>query len=209
VLRGNLSTRPFYNERLVSLALLVVAVCAAVLTGYNATRLLSLSSQRASLKERIDRDQAEASRIRAQTAGISKAINGPMLSGLAGSTREANDIIDRRTFSWTMFFDLIEKMMPFDVRLEAVTPRIEKGVFKVAMTIVARRAPDVDDFIEALLATKAFRAVVPTDQSVREDGSYTALVEADYVAPRPPTPVEAPGAGVTPSSAGRKGGGPK
>jgi hypothetical protein len=35
VLRGNLSTRPFYNERLVTLGLALAAVAALALTAFN------------------------------------------------------------------------------------------------------------------------------------------------------------------------------
>ena len=55
-------------------------------------------------------------------------------------------LIDQRTFSWTVFFGLIEKTLPLDVRLVAVSPSVEKGVFKVTMIVVAktrRRSLDV------------------------------------------------------------------
>ncbi len=138
--------------------------------------------------------------MRAATTAVSQSINGPVLSRLADSTREANEIIDRRTFSWTVFFDQIEGVMPFDVRLEAVTPRVEKGIFKVAMIIVARRASEVDDFIDALLSTGAFKNAVPKDQNLREDGSFTALIDADYLAVKPAAAVEPSAAPAAPGS---------
>ena len=69
--------------------------------------------------------------------------------------------IDQRTFSWTAFFGLIEKTLPLDARLVAVSPRVERGVFKIVMLVVARRLSDVQEFIEKLKATGAFYDVVP------------------------------------------------
>lgn len=42
MLRGNLSTRPFYNERLVTLGLLLAAVVAVALSIFNVSQVLSL-----------------------------------------------------------------------------------------------------------------------------------------------------------------------
>jgi hypothetical protein len=98
--------------------------------------------------------------------------------------------------------------MPIDVRLAMVSPRVERGTFKVAMTVVARDLDDIADFMDALQGTGAFYDVIPADQQLRDDGTYTASVLASYVPPggaaRPgstgPAPVTTPAA---PSSGGR------
>jgi hypothetical protein len=70
MLRGNLSTRPFYNERLVGLALLAVGVIAIALTAFNAWRLLALSSEHRQLAQHIARDRQEAAAARTEAANI-------------------------------------------------------------------------------------------------------------------------------------------
>ena len=47
MLRGNLSTRPFYNERLVGLALTLLFVIAIAATLLNARELIARSGERA------------------------------------------------------------------------------------------------------------------------------------------------------------------
>jgi hypothetical protein len=183
MLRGNLSSRPFYNERLVTLAFAVVAIGVVALTAFNATRLVALSSQRSALSTRIDTNEVEAARIRAGADALQKSVDRSTLGALAGSTQEANDLIDQRTFSWTTFFSLIEKTMPFDVRLVAVSPRVERGVFKVTMIVVARRFENVQDFVDALIGTGSFYDVIPTSDNVKEDGTFNVTIEASYVAP--------------------------
>jgi hypothetical protein len=183
VLRGNLSSRPFYNERLVALALVLVGVIAGAITLYNGSQLLALSGQRRTLRAKIDHDQQEAARIRTEATRLQQSVDRSALNILASSTREANELIERRTFSWTVLFDLIEKTMPIDVRLVAVSPRVEKGEFKIDMIVVARRAANVDDFIEALQATGSFHEAIPIDQSTKEDGTLTATISTAYVAP--------------------------
>jgi hypothetical protein len=108
MLKGNLSTRPFYNEKVVSLVLGLVALVAIALTVFNTLQLISLTRQRRVLNSHIARDRGEAARITGQADAIKRTVDQSRLLLLAGSTREANGLIDQRTFSWTEFFGLIE-----------------------------------------------------------------------------------------------------
>ena len=181
MLRGNLSTRPFYNERLATLAIVLFAVAALALTIFNATELMRLSAERRETLARVERDQAEASKIRIETATLQKSVDRALLAQLAGDTHEANEIIDQRMFSWTGFFSIIEKTLPMDVRLIMVSPRLERGVFRVAITVVAKSLVDVGDFTDALGGSGAFYDVVASDRAGREDGTFRATIEASYL----------------------------
>jgi hypothetical protein len=52
------------------------------------------------------------------------------------------------------------------------------------MTVLGRRAEDIDAFMEQLEATKAFRAVQPRNEDVTEDGLHRMALSAEYVAPQ-------------------------
>lgn len=203
MLRGNLASRPFYNERLATAAVGLVAAVAVFLTGFNIWRLTVLSSERSVVRARLDADGRETGRIQGEAAALRRTVDRPTLARLASSTREANGLIDQRTFSWTTLFGLLEKTLPFDVRLVAVSPRVERNTFIVAMSIVARDFEHIDQFIEGLEGTGAFYDVAPTDQQRNEDGTYGALIEAAYIPPVlvPETPATPPGAAGAPRSA--------
>jgi hypothetical protein len=181
MLKGNLSTRPFYNERLVSLLIATAAIVVGLLTIFNATRLVTLSAERRRLRTEIAAAEQETTRFRSAAVAAQASISGPTLERLAASAREANTLIDQRTFSWTAFFGLIEQTMPIDVRLVAVNPRVDQGAFRVVMTVVARSLGDIDGFVDALLTTGAFYDVAPTEQQTREDGALSATIEAAYL----------------------------
>jgi hypothetical protein len=183
MLKGNLSTRPFYSERLATLAIAAVAVAALLLTAYNALELSTRSAERRALRARIERERAEAQAVRAATAALQQTVDRATLARLAAWTGEANDVIDQRTFSWTEFFSLIEKTLPIDVRLVTVSPRVERGVFKVSMTVVARDLTDVSMFVDALLNTGRFYDAATLDMQRREDGALNAKVDAAYLSP--------------------------
>jgi hypothetical protein len=188
MLKGNLSTRPFYSERLASLAIGAVAFAALLLTAYNGLELVARSSERQELRARIDRDVAEAASIRAATAQLQRTVDRATLTRLVASTGQANDIISQRTFSWTGFFGLIENTLPTDVRLVTVSPRVERGIFKVSMMVVARDLADVSEFVDALLDTGRFYDAATIDMQSRDDGSLNAQIEAAYLSARAAQP---------------------
>jgi hypothetical protein len=183
MLRGNLSTRPFYNERLATAVISLVACLALVLTGFNIWRLTVLSSERAEVRAKLASTTQEVDRIQANAAALRRAVDRPTLGRLAVSAREANGLIDARTFSWTTLFALLEKTLPMDVRLAIITPRVEKGTIKVGMNVVARDFDALDEFVEKLGDTGAFYDVAAAEQRKNEDGQIAALVETSYLPP--------------------------
>jgi hypothetical protein len=190
MLKGNLSTRPFYNDRLISLIVGLVVMVALALTAFNGWQLYSLSKRRAELRADISRHETEAGRIQRDADLLRKSVDASYLTLLANATHEANNIIDQRTFSWTTFFGVIEKALPLDVRLVAIQPRIERKDFKVALAVISKSADDINRFVDVLDQTGVFLDVLPKTQTPQDDGTYLTVLDTTYVAPssRPATP---------------------
>lgn len=193
MLRGNLSSRPFYNERLVSLAIGLIAVLAVALTAFNAYKLFVLSQRRSELKAGIARDMGQAQQIERGAVTLQRTVDRATLVQLAGSTQEANILIDQRTFSWTVFLGLIETKMPFDLRLVAVTPRVERGNIRMAMTVVGRKLEDIDAFVEALQDSGAFYDLLARNKERSDDdNTFRGEVVGYYLAPNQEPPARKP-----------------
>jgi hypothetical protein len=193
MLRGNLATRPFYNERLVSFALVVLLLVVVALTALNVTRLTELSSRRSALRSQIDLDEAQATRIRQGALAQQSSVDRSALVNLAGSTRLANTLISARTFSWTTFFGYIEDTIPFDVRITAVSPVVddEDGDIALTLLLVGRSESDIDTFGKRLEETGAFYDVMFTVANSMEDGLKQVTLTAMYLPPKiasPPAP---------------------
>jgi len=196
MLRGNLATRPFYNERIVTLLLALVAAVVLALTVTNVTRLLQLSSRRSELRTQIGADEAAAALIRQNAAAVQKGVDRTALVTLAGSAREANALIDERTFSWTTLLTFIESAIPMGVHLTSITPDFKKGDIIITMMLVGRRAEEVTDFMTALEANGAFYDVGATVVGATEEGFDRVTIKAWYLPPPPPKPAKS-GAGDT------------
>lgn len=180
MLRANLSTRPFYNERAVQLLLVLAGVIVVALTVFNVVRILSLSNQNTGLSSRASSDRAEAQRLRGEAAAIRGGINQAELKTIVAAAQEANMLIDQRTFSWTEFFNHIEDTLPADVMLTEVKPSFQEEATIISMSVLGRRPEDVDDFMEKLEATGAFDQVLPKLRDETEDGLVRVLITSVY-----------------------------
>jgi Tfp pilus assembly protein PilN len=200
MLRTNLSTRPFYNERLVHLVLGVVAGLILAVTVVNLVQLIRLSRQNTVLSARIRDDRTAADELSRKARQTRQNIDPAELQVVAAAAREANALIDSRTFSWTEFLNHIEATLPPDVMLASVRPTIEENGTRIALGVVARRSVDIDEFIEKLEATGAFDRGLARQLSTNENGLLQATVEIMYtpaaaVSPSPPAPLPKPAAG--------------
>jgi Tfp pilus assembly protein PilN len=184
MLHTNLSTRPFYNARAVQTILGVLALIVLAVTLFNVAQIVRLTLQQRSLSARAVQAERDAQRLRSEAVVIRGRIDPKELTVVAGQAREANAIIDQRTFSWTELFETFEATLPADVRITAVKPRLEQdGTFYVGMTVEARRAEDVDAFVEALEKSNAFHDVLPNEEQLSEDGLLEAVIDGVYAAP--------------------------
>jgi Tfp pilus assembly protein PilN len=96
--------------------------------------------------------------------------------------QQANDLIDRRTFSWTELFNYFETTLPDDVRITQFHSKIEKGQFVLSISIVARAAEDVSKFMDAMEKTGAFTQVGATlEERVNDEGQLQASLDVIYL----------------------------
>jgi len=184
VLRTNLSTRPFYNERGVHLLLGILAAIVVVLTLIQIARVISLSRYKTELTAAIQRDREEADRRSREAAETRRGMNQQELATVAAAAREANDLIEQRTFSWTQLFNQLEATLPENVMLTAVRPEFKDGATHVNMDIQGRRTEDIDAFFEKLEGTGAFRSVQWSAENVTEEGLHHMTMTAVYTPQR-------------------------
>ncbi len=180
MLRTNLSTRPFYNERAVHAVVLAVAVLVLAVTVWQVMRVVQLSAYKTELNAAIARDKDEAQRLTAQAAEIRRGVDQRELTVLAESAKEANHLIEQRTFSWTQLFNHLEATLPEDVMLTSVSPDFADGVTHVRMEIQGRGGDVIDNFWERLEKTGAFHGIEWTGLTVTEDGIHRLHMSAVY-----------------------------
>lgn len=199
MLRTNLATRPFYNDRAVRLGLGVAVVVVTALTVFNVLEVLSLNARNREVEARIGLAEQQTARYRQQAREIGAAMNTADITAVQAAAREANLLIEQRAFSWTDLFNRFESTLPADVRITAVEPQIDRdGRLLVAATVVSRDVEDLNEFMDRLEATGGFRDVISRQDSLMEDGTLRSVVQGYYdpVPATAPSPEGAPPTGA-------------
>jgi hypothetical protein len=195
VLRTNLSTRPFYNDRPIRVGIALAVVAVAAFSLYNGARILTLTQRNRELAERADAAEARTRELRTRADTVRKALAQEDVTVVQAAAREANLLIARRAFSWTDLFNRFEETLPADVRIATVQPQQDdQGRMLVAVTVQSRRVEDLDEFIERLEQTGAFRGVLSRQESVDESGTLLSVIQGYYT-----PPAVAPAGGAVPA----------
>jgi hypothetical protein len=180
VLRTNLSTRPFYNERIVHAVAAIAAILLLAITAAQVVRVVRLSRLKTELNGYIKRDKAEAELRTNEAAGIRRGLDQAQLTLVASEAKEANQLIERRTFSWTQLLNYLTETLPNDVMLTAIRPDFQEGGTQISMEIQGRGGDEIDKFWENLEKTGAFHDIEWSGLNVSEEGIHRVQMTAIY-----------------------------
>lgn len=189
MIRANLATRPFYNERGVHFWLIAAAVLLIAATLLNVSRIIRYSRSDTELATQASRDEARAENLRTEAAQLRASVDPRQIDFTTTDARRANSLIDRRTFSWTELFNLFETTLPDNVRITAVRPRLDlKRGIVLTISAVAKGVDDLNQWMEGLEATGRFgdlgRAL---EEHIDDEGLLQATVETTYLPAAAPT----------------------
>ena len=179
MIRTNLSTRPFYNARAVRALLGLFAAIVVIATVYNVVQLVRLTSSQRTLGAKAAAAERESERLRREAVQTLGRVDQKELAVVGKAAGEANAIIDQRTFSWTDVLTHFERTLPSDVRVTSVQQQAARQL--VLIDAEARSLDDVNQFIDALEKTGAFRDVIARNQVLMDNDLITATIEATYL----------------------------
>jgi len=198
MIHGNLATRPFYNERAVRTWLFLAALMVGAATLFNVTRIIRYLRDDSELARQATLDTTRAAEARAEAARLRASVDAKQIALISVEALAANELIDRRTFSWTALLNTFERTLPDQVRITSVRPedgraRTDHAVW-LTVAVVARGVDDMNQFMENLEATGAFSDLLAREEHMNDDGQLEATLEAAY---RPPAPAEPPPPGAS------------
>jgi hypothetical protein len=193
MLRTNLATRPFYNERRVHLVLGAIAALVVAFAVFNVVDFIRLSGRGARLGGDVSAGEARVRKLGDETQRLRRSVNKAELEAVTSEAHGANALIDRRVFSWTRLFTELETALPDDVRILSVAPKLDTGgQLTIGLAVVGRRPEDINTFVEKLEGSGAFADVLSRQESVNKEGLLEVELEGRYVGPvRSTTPAEA------------------
>ena len=183
----NLARRPFRNERLPTLVLLVGCAALLGLSVHHALAARDLLPERTSgVDGELVALEAEVGRLRAETDRLRR---DGVPAGDLQQWAVVRDLVDRRAFSWSELLGHLEEVVPANVRIVSIAPQGSEGRIEVRFRAIGRTVEDGLELLQALQDRGEFRepfltTVVESSEGI--DLNYTV----DY-APGPTASGEA------------------
>jgi Tfp pilus assembly protein PilN len=153
----NLSTRPFKPYRVANLglfALLMVLVAVSIFQFYSYQRYSTLAAN-SRQEEKLKRQEADL--LNEQTRELNLKMNRGNASAKLSEVEQLNQLLVRKSFSWTRVLSTLEGLVPEDARLVSLQPLADQeGRIFLNMNVRGRTLADANNFLKALETSKAF-----------------------------------------------------
>jgi len=153
----NLSTRPFKPYRVANLglfALLMVLVAVSIFQVYSYQRYSTMAAN-SRQEEKLKRQEADL--LNEQTRELNLKMNRGNASAKLSEVEQLNQLLVRKSFSWTRVLATLEGLVPEDARLVSLQPLADQeGRIFLNMNVRGRTLADANNFLKALETSKAF-----------------------------------------------------
>ena len=180
MLKLNLATRPFYNERVIDSVLLLLGIVALVLMVAGGRTVFQLSNTYTDVVRMAELSATQVGTVTQEMVALNQSVSEDELEALRLSAAEANRLIDQRVFSWTELFNIIEQTLPNRVMLTGLRPIRNSGSMTLTIGVIGERITDIEQFIEDLEATGSVGNVLARQEQRTEDGMYSAQLIGEF-----------------------------
>lgn len=123
----NLARRPFLNSRPVVRVSLLLLLLGLALLAWNVAQFQKYLSESADKRAQIEQGGREVTRQRQAGAELQSQLGALNLEQKNERVELLNDMIAERTFSWSLLLDRLADVLPNDVRVLRLTPKMEEN----------------------------------------------------------------------------------
>ncbi|HEX9637632.1 MAG TPA: PilN domain-containing protein [Acidobacteriota bacterium] len=197
----NLARNPLRNDPAFYAGFWAAAALMLVLLLYNSCATVSYLRLTARARGEIERAERTALAYRSQSEQLRPRLETRLEPSLLREALLIRDLIDQRIFSWTLLFNQLERVVPDNVLLTAVQPKLERGVIQLALTGKARDSEAWRRLIDTLENSDAFRDAFP-DNRLLKDGEIEFRLRVRYLPERAAAGAPGRSGGALPRSAG-------
>jgi Tfp pilus assembly protein PilN len=168
----NLARRPFIDRRPVNVAGGVLAAGVLILCFLSVRTVVRYLDGSRKTRNAIAVLREEISRLEVARRATEARLSRYDVEEILASADDANQIARRRAFSWTRFLDRLEKTLPADTRIAAISlASAEKGeavdggskneLFQVELTLVSRSPEGLTEAIRSFYGSPWFDHPTP------------------------------------------------
>lgn len=131
-----------------------------------------------SVRRRSAQVEAGLPALVAERSALVRALDRPEMREQWQRARRFNDLIDRKSVSWTRLFERLEALMPAQVQLVSIGPgHGQNAAGDLAITIAAPGIPEALPFVRKLEQSSDFVAPSVRQVSERQEQAQTSGAE--------------------------------
>jgi Tfp pilus assembly protein PilN len=165
----NLASRPHLNTRPVWVVTIVSAVMILVFAAANLK--VWMTSSRALKEQLVLKSQLEEEHrvLAAEVGEHIDHLNRVPWRSLTARVNAVNGVIREHEFSWIELLDDIEGVLPYDVRLIKISPKVDVDSVSLSLTAIGRSRDALLDFLDNLIADPKFSDPTPRSEITPEE----------------------------------------
>lgn len=164
----NLARRPFRNNTAHYAVFGACAILLAAATFVNVREFFLRGSELTILKEQIALGGQRYDRLFQEVETMKREIAQVNLALLDDKSGFVNGLILSRSFSWSLLFDRLEDLIPYDVKVRSIRPAISPKEIEIQIDGMAKSYLDFYEFEANLGDSDFFAGVYPVGENMRE-----------------------------------------
>ncbi len=169
----NLSSRPFVNQRKFYLILTLLLALLVLSVMWNFSRYQFIRQHQKIANWKYQEGQQRMSALQKEEESIRIRLRGANTADFLDRIEYVNGLIDQRIFSWTELLNDLEQVMPPNVQIASIRPRILGREISVEIVANARGNQDAIEFVSNLEKSGRFFKVHPVFEDVTKTPGMT------------------------------------
>jgi Tfp pilus assembly protein PilN len=183
----NLATRPHLNTRPVWLVTAVAGLLALIFAVANVRVWVNSNKE---LQEQLLRQgqlETEHERLATEVSDRVAELNRVPWRSLGARVNGVNTVIREHEFSWLGLLDDIERVLPYDVRLTKISPKVDVDSVSLSLMAVGRTRDALLDLLDRLISDPRFVEPTPASEITPEESGfgYVLHLSVTYLSPEP------------------------
>lgn len=180
----NLATKPLETHRKFLAGSSLLGVVAAIVFVGLGWHVYLAREANAEMRAKTAQILSQVAQLQQQSTALDRFFNLPENHNLSERAAFINNLIDARSFNWTLMFMDLEKVLPAGVHVVSIMPTLDKGRVEVKFTVGATSPAAKLNFLKALEDSKTFTDIQLIDEHVpsqRTSGDLVVVqLKAEY-----------------------------
>ena len=168
----NLSSKPFINYRKFAVITVSLLLLLASVSYWNISSYRTVHSRTEKVNRVLADSQAQMEKLVMEEQQIRGRLQKPETTEFLDLVNYVNLLINRRTFSWTRLLNDLETLIPANVQIVSIRPKIVDKELGIEITANARDSQDYIEFISNLESSGKFYSVNPLAEDISKTPGF-------------------------------------